>query len=315
MLRFAASAEEVGQRLDSAVAARAGAPRATAQRWIRAGLVRVDTARARSSRRLRCGERIEVALPPTTVASPPPSPLSPPAPEPLALRILYEDDALLVIDKPAGLVVHPAPGHPDGTLVNGLLHHCGELAARGGVLRPGIVHRLDRGTSGVLVAAKRDWTHRALVAQFRDHRIERSYLALVARIPETTTGRVDRPVGRNPRDRKRMSAGRVGGRPAATRWRLRQRFPRTGVALLEVLPETGRTHQIRVHLAAIGLPVVADPVYGRGGERHGLERPALHASRLGFTHPETGAWRTFEAPLADDFARATELLQRSDAPS
>jgi len=223
-----------------------------------------------------------------------------------------------VIDKPAGLVVHPAPGHPRGTLVNALLHHCRDLAGIGGVLRPGIVHRLDQGTSGVLVAAKHDAAHLALAAQFREHTVERVYLALVRGVPGAEGGRVDRPVGRHPQDRKRMSVRTDAGRAALTEWRVARRFAASGVSLLEVRPATGRTHQIRVHLAAIGLPIVGDPVYGRGqaaGTRSsegsasfGLARPALHAQVLGFDHPRSGARMRFEAPPPADFAAALAAL-------
>jgi len=225
--------------------------------------------------------------------------------------VLFEDADLIVVNRPAGLVVHPAPGHPGGTLVNALLHHCGDLAGIGGVLRPGIVHRLDRGTSGVLVAAKSDAAHASLAAQFHDHTVERMYLAIVRGAPSAESGRVERPIGRHPRDRKRMSTLASAGRRAVTAWRVRERFAARGHALLEVRPETGRTHQIRVHLAAAGLPIAGDPVYGRA--RRGelpIERPALHAARLGFTHPRSGERLCFEAPPPEDFRRALDWLAR-----
>ena len=213
-----------------------------------------------------------------------------------------------MIDKPAGLVVHPAPGHPGGTLVNALLHHCGDLAGVGGVLRPGIVHRLDRGTSGVMVVAKRDAAHRALAEQFQAHSIEREYWALVRGVPRENSGRVDRAIGRHRRDRKRMSVHTKRGRDSHTAWRVLRRYAEHGRTWLSVLPETGRTHQIRVHLASAGLPIVGDPVYGRRSKlsRTRLEaeavlsRPALHAARLGFSHPTTGERLVFEAELARD---------------
>ncbi|RIL06521.1 MAG: RluA family pseudouridine synthase [Proteobacteria bacterium] len=303
-MRFVAGEAEAGRRLDAALAQLAGVARSQAARWIEEGRVRVDGAPARASLRVAAGSVVEA---------------SPRAPEPLAavaeeipLAILYEDADLVVIDKPAGLVVHPAPGHARGTLVNALLHHCRDLAGIGGVLRPGIVHRLDRGTSGVLVAAKNDAAHAALAAQFKQHSIERVYLALVRGTPGAEAGRVERAIGRHPRDRKRMSVRTRAGRAAATDWRVVRRYPRSGVALLEVRPATGRTHQIRVHLASSGLPIVADPVYGRGGERLGLERPALHAAVLGFSHPTTGERMRFEAPLPADFRAALDAAARRE---
>jgi len=259
---------------------------------------------ARPAKALVPGQIVELRVPP-------PEPLSA-APEAIPLDIRYEDDDVVVVDKPQGLVVHPAPGHARGTLVNALLHHCRDLAGIGGVLRPGIVHRLDRGTSGVLVAAKRDAAHAALAAQFKDHSIERVYLALVRGTPGADAGHVDRAIGRHPRDRKRMSVQTRSGRAAATQWRVLERYGKAGVALLEVRPASGRTHQIRVHLSSIGLPIVADPVYGRGGEKLGLERPALHAAVLGFTHPTTGERLRFEAPLPVDFREAIDTARRRE---
>jgi 23S rRNA pseudouridine1911/1915/1917 synthase len=237
-------------------------------------------------------------------------------PEPIPLSILYEDEDLIVIDKPAGLVVHPGPGHSGGTLVNALLHHCGDLAGIGGVLRPGIVHRLDRGTSGTMVAAKNDVAHRGLAEQFHDHSVERTYRALVRGVPSEDSGRVDLPVGRHARDRKRMSVRASLSREAHTAWFVTRRFPTSGHSWLEVRPETGRTHQIRVHLASIGLPIVGDPVYGRKGRTSlasGLGRPALHAERLGFTHPRTGERLCFDSPLPPDLALLLEKFARRES--
>jgi 23S rRNA pseudouridine1911/1915/1917 synthase len=317
MLRFVAGESEAGRRLDLALSELLGVPRAQARRWIDQGCVRVGGAPARPAHRVREGESLEAEPPEPIAASV--------APEPIPLAILHEDADVIVIDKPAGLVVHPAPGHPGGTLVNALLHHCRDLAGIGGVLRPGIVHRLDRGTSGVLVAAKHDAAHLALAAQFRAHTVERLYLALVRGVPGADAGCVDRPIGRHPRDRKRMSVRSETGRAATTRWRVARRFARAGVSLLEVRPATGRTHQIRVHLAWAGLPIVGDPVYGRGqlglasgspassfaaraARGLGLSRPALHASVLGFDHPRTGARLRCEAPPPADLRAALDAL-------
>ncbi len=279
--------------------------RAQVRRWIDAGRVSVNGLVCRPSHRLAAGDEIE-ALPPEAV-------LGEARPEAIPLSVVYEDAELIVVDKAPGMVVHPSPGHESGTLVNALLHHCADLAGVGGVLRPGIVHRLDRGTSGVLVVAKNDATHQALSEQFRDHSIERLYRAFVRCLPRADAGRIEQPIGRHPRERKRMSVRSPVGREARTAWRVLHRHPSSQVSELEIRPETGRTHQIRVHLSSVGMPIVGDPVYGRGqrrGRTHGLERPALHAAVLGFTHPGTGERVRFEAPLPKDLAAFRDRLER-----
>jgi 23S rRNA pseudouridine1911/1915/1917 synthase len=293
-----------GERLDSLLAELAGISRSQARRWIDQGRVRADGVVCRASQRARVGETLD-AIPP----EPLPSSLEP---EPIPLSILHEDADLIVVDKPAGMVVHPAPGHSSGTLVNALLHHCGDLAGVGGVTRPGIVHRLDRGTSGAMVVAKNDATHQGLALQFQDHSIEREYRALVRGLPGADAGRVDRPIGRHPRDRKRMSVRVGGGRGAATVWRVLRRYPRAERSWLAIHPETGRTHQIRVHLASVGLPIAGDPVYGRHTTEPQLSRPALHAAVLGFRHPGSGARLRFEAPLPADLAARLDALERGE---
>ena len=306
--RYLVGEGEEGMRLDAALAALAAPTRSQARRWIDQGRVTLNGAAAAASRKVTAGDWIE-ADPPEPV----PSTLEP---EAIPLAILYEDEALVVLDKAPGMVVHPGPGHPRGTLVHALLHHCGGLSEVGGVLRPGIVHRLDRGTSGVMVVARSDAAHEALSQQFRDHSIERVYWALVRGVPSADTGRVDAPIARHPRDRKRMSVAREG-RAAQTAWRVLERFPRSGRALLEACPETGRTHQIRVHMASAGLPLAGDPVYGRRGRARpepGLERPGLHARVLGFTHPVSGERLRFEAePPPDLQARLAALAAREVA--
>ncbi|MCA9503122.1 MAG: RluA family pseudouridine synthase [Spirochaetaceae bacterium] len=298
-LVFEVEDEGAGQRVDAALAELAGVSRSQVRRWIDEGRVRIDGEPVRPSRRLDVGDTIE-ADPPEPVATEL-------LPEAIALVVLYEDASLVVVDKPAGLVVHPAPGHPSGTLVNALLHHCGDLAGIGGVLRPGIVHRLDRGTSGVMVVAKDDAAHQHLSRQFAEHSIERVYRTFVRGLPGADSGRIDRPIGRHPRDRKRMSVETRAGRPSITRWHVVRRFPAAGTSELEIRPETGRTHQIRVHLSSAGLPIVGDVVYGRArGAEARLGRPALHAERLGFVHPVSGAWLSFEAPLPEDLVRLVE---------
>jgi 23S rRNA pseudouridine1911/1915/1917 synthase len=306
---FVVGEAHAGERLDRALAALAGVARAQAQRWIEQARVRVNGAPARASQKLAAGDRV-LADPP----EPTPSEL---APEPIALTILHQDEALVVLDKPAGLVVHPAPGHAAGTLVNALLHHVRDLAGIGGVARPGIVHRLDRGTSGVMVVAKTDAAHGALAKQFHDHTIERVYVAFARGAPAQEEGRIERAIGRHPHDRKRMSIVTQRGRAAATHWRVLRRFPRSGVVKLEIRPETGRTHQIRVHLASHGLPVLGDETYGQaagGAFARALGRPALHAAVLGFVHPTSGATLRFEAPLPADLVALEETLASAEPP-
>ncbi len=252
---------------------------------------------------------------------PPPSPADP-QPEAIALTVLYEDEHLIVVDKPAGMAAHPAPGSETGTLVNALLAHCGaSLSGIGGVARPGIVHRLDKDTSGVMVAAKTDAAHRGLAALFERHDIERVYLALTRGAPRRSAGDVATRIGRSPRDRKKMAVVLRGGREAVTHYRVQRRFgpeARPVAARVACQLETGRTHQIRVHLAHIGAPCLGDPLYGAGAPapavkaaiaQAGLTRQALHAAVLGFVHPITGERLRFEADPPDDFARTERLLE------
>jgi 23S rRNA pseudouridine1911/1915/1917 synthase len=305
-LVFEVSDAEAGLRLDAALAKLGPVSRSQVQRWIAAGRVLVDGETARGASPVSAGMIVE--------ATPPPIQSSEIVAEALPLAILHEDDDLLVLDKASGMVVHPAPGHHSGTLVNALLHHCRGVASIGGVERPGIVHRLDRGTSGVMVVAKNDAAHTALAEQFHDHSIERVYCAFVRALPGEETGRIERPIGRHPRDRKRMSVRTRAGRRAVTNWRIETRFPSSGMSLLEIRPETGRTHQIRVHLASAGLPIVGDPVYGRARRSvsTSLQRPALHAALLGFKHPASREKLRFEAPLPADLAGLLAEAQREE---
>ncbi len=306
--RYVVGETEDGLRLDTALAGLVDASRSQVRRWIDDGRVSWNGRRVSASQRVSEGDWIE-AEPPEPVASDL-------RPEPIPLSILFEDEAIVVLDKSADMVVHPSPGHATGTLVHALLHHCGRLAQVGGVQRPGVVHRLDRGTSGVMVFAKDDAAHRALAEQFHDHSIERMYQALVRGNPSADRGRVDAAIARHPRDRKRMTVAKRGGREAHTAWQVARRFPRSARSLLEVRPETGRTHQIRVHLASAGLPIAGDPVYGRGGRNRaepGLERPALHARILGLAHPRSGERMRFEAELPEDLgARLAALARREE---
>jgi 23S rRNA pseudouridine1911/1915/1917 synthase len=251
------------------------------------------------------------------VTAPAPVPAAP-QPEDIEVAVVHEDARLLVVNKPAGLVVHPGAGTARGTLVNALLRHVHDLSGVGGVLRPGIVHRLDKGTSGLLVVAKDDETHRALVRQFTGRTVEKEYVAVVLGSPSRPSGEIDAPLGRDPVHRQKMSIRASRGREARTSWRVDERFD--GAALLRVRIHTGRTHQIRVHLASIGHPVAGDAVYGgtrtpssrKAAAREALvslDRPALHAARLAFTHPASGDRLSFEAPLPPDLLALVERLR------
>ena len=231
----------------------------------------------------------------------------------IPLNILFEDEHLLVVDKPAGLVVHPAAGNLDGTLVNALLHHCrGSLSGIGGVARPGIVHRIDKDTSGLLVVAKTDVAHEGLAKQFAAHSIDRRYLALVGGVPKTAAGTIDAPLARSPVNRKKIAIA-SRGRRAVTHWK---RLKLLGeAALVECRLETGRTHQVRVHMASIGHPLLGDPVYGRSGKAHGkilkelqFHRQALHAAELGFVHPVTKHRMSFSSPMPPDMQELFKAL-------
>lgn len=260
---------------------------------------------------MRAGEALVLRVPPPVAARP--------EPQAIPLTILYEDEAVLVVDKPAGLVVHPAPGHPDGTLVNAVLAHCGDsLTGVGGERRPGIVHRLDKDTSGVMVVAKTQRAHASLVEQFAVHTIERAYTAFVAGSPPNAAGTIDLPIGRHPGDRKRMSVA-AGGRAARTHFKVERYFGRAAARLRCAL-ETGRTHQIRVHLSHSGFPVLGDPVYmnmssSRRAALKPLEpvlqslgRQALHAAVLGFVHPLSGQVVRFESALPPDLRELHKSL-------
>lgn len=294
-VEFVTGSGDAGGRLDAVVARHAGISRAVAARLIEAGEVLVEGSPAGKSLRLAEGMRIAVSLPPEAPR---------PEAEEIPLRIVYEDRWLAVVSKPPGLVVHPAPGRPGGTLVNALLARAGAEPAGGDAERPGIVHRLDAGTSGLMVVAKDEEAHARLVRAMAARAVTRVYLALVEGVPEPDTLTVDAPVGRSPRHRKKMAVV-AGGREALTHAEVLERHART--SLLEVRPRTGRTHQIRVHLSAAGHPIVGDRVYGKSrrlAEDLGLERPFLHAARLSFDHPMTGEPLALEDPLPPDLAAA-----------
>jgi 23S rRNA pseudouridine1911/1915/1917 synthase len=306
-----------GLRLDLfLVSTLPGQSRSQIQRLIKDGHVQVAGRSAKANQPVKIGQVVQVEVPEPVEAAP--------APEALPIRILYEDRDLIVVDKPAGMVVHPAAGHAGGTLVNALLHHVRDLSGIGGEKRPGIVHRLDRGTSGLMVVAKHDAAHEELSRQFREREVEKAYVALVW--GEVQAGRrIDEPIGRDPANRKKMSAAAEGApesrrvrrsREAVTRIVSAEHFGRL-LTLAEVAILTGRTHQIRVHLSAIGHPVVGDALYGGVHRRvpgdlravtH-LERPFLHAARLSFKHPIDGRRMVFESELPDDLQRVLDELR------
>ncbi len=284
--------------------------RARLQALIESGHVRLDGQPTRAAARLKPAQVV-------TIGFPPPAPAEPHA-EDIPLQVVHEDAQLLVIDKPAGLVVHPGAGVRAGTLVNALLHHVRDLSGIGGVLRPGIVHRLDRGTSGLLVVAKDDATHRALVRLFASRAVEKTYLAIVLGCPSPRAGRIELPIGRDPVHRLKMSARAPRARPARSDYELVEALD--GAALVRVRLHTGRTHQIRVHLSSLGHPVAGDALYGgtrppgcrRPASRAALQalaRPALHAHRLAFVHPSTGARLELVSPLPPDLAGLLEALR------
>jgi 23S rRNA pseudouridine1911/1915/1917 synthase len=292
------SDDDAGTRLDAFVASRAGITRAAAAKLIADGAVLVEGAPAAKSARVERGRRVTVSFPARPAVIP--------SAEEIAVPIVYEDESLIVVSKPAGLVVHPAPGHESGTLVNALLARAGATPAGGDRQRPGIVHRLDAGTSGLMIVAKDDATHAALTEALAARAISRTYLALVEGVPDTETATIDAPIGRSPRDRKKMAVV-AGGRPAVTEVAILETHADT--ALVEARPITGRTHQIRVHLRAAGHAVAGDRVYGRKrslAAALGLDRPFLHAARLSFEHPSTGARVELSDPLPADLAGALE---------
>lgn len=298
---FTIAPPEAGERLDRYVARNmADLSRSYAQQLIGDGLITVNRRPARAGMALRPGDVVAVVIPP-------PQPTAV-LPEDLPLAIVYEDDDLVVVNKAAGMVVHPAPGHSGGTLVNALLARYPDLTV-GGEIRPGIVHRLDQGTSGLLVVARNDRAMRQLTEQQRARTMQKIYLAVVEGRMKEPEGVIDAPIARHPHDRLRMTVV-PGGRDARTHYKVREELG--DYSLLEVTLETGRTHQIRVHMQYRNRPILGDPLYGarRGRANFGLERQFLHAFQLGFRHPADETWRTFAAPLPDDLQHVLERLRK-----
>ena len=295
-----ATTEHAGLRLDAFLSADGVLTRSQAARLIEEGRVCVNGRAAPNSARLAGGETVTVDIPEVRDTAL--------VPQDIPLDVVYEDEDVIVVNKPKGLVVHPAPGHPDGTLVNALLHHCGvSLSGIGGEKRPGIVHRIDRDTSGLIIAAKNDAAHLALSAQLKDHSLSRTYECLVTGSMKQDSGTVDAPIDRAPGDRKKMAVVSTGRR-AVTHWEVIARY--SGVTHLRCRLETGRTHQIRVHMAYIGHPILGDTVYGAKKPVPGLTGQCLHATGLRFVHPRTGQVVELHCPLPEEFTRMLEKLEK-----
>lgn len=311
--RFTFEAGRAPERLDRFLAGcLPELTRSQLKKLIDEGRLFLDGSPAKAGTKLKGGETLTLGVPAAAATEA--------LPEAIPLSILFEDRHLIVIDKRAGMVVHPAPGHQGGTLVNALLHHCQDLAGVGGELRPGIVHRLDKDTSGVLVATKDDATHNGLARQFKAHSITRCYVALVHGLVQKDKGTVDRPIGRHPTQRQKMSGKARSGRRAVTHWRVIRRYDQDRLTLVALTLETGRTHQLRVHFSEMNFPMVGDPVYGSPGRTNALSDPALrkriqslhrqalHARQLGFIHPATGDYMEFQSPLPADLAEIIGYL-------
>jgi len=310
-LRLSVTAADAGERLDVFLTAHIeGWSRARLHRLIEAADVLVNGSVSKPSHKLRANDHIEIELTPTPSTSF--------APEDIPVEVVYEDDDLIVVNKPAGMVVHPAAGVDSGTLANALAFHFQQLSTTGGAVRPGIVHRLDKGTSGLLVVAKTEIAHEHLADQFRDREVFKSYVALVHGVVEKEVGEIDQPIARDPRNRTRMAVVR-GGRPSLSIYKVRQRLER--FTLLDVELKTGRTHQIRVHLAWLKHPVVGDEVYGAGRDKTvvnpvirsriaKLGRQFLHAEQLGFRHPRTAKTLRFAAPLPEGLQLLVDQIER-----
>ena len=301
MTELTLTTDREGERLDAFLARSVpDLTRSAAQKLLEDGAVTLNGRPGKKNDRTAPGQTVTAVLPD-------PEPLDV-RPENIPLDVVYEDDDVIVVNKPVGMVVHPAPGHPDGTLVNALLYHCGDsLSGINGVLRPGIVHRIDRDTSGLIIAAKNDKAHLALAAQLQDHTLARVYEAVAVGNLKEDSGTVDAPIGRHPVDRKKMAIDRRNGRPAVTHWSVLARYP--GYTHVECRLETGRTHQIRVHMASIGHPLLGDVVYGSKKPFPGLAGQCLHAKKLRFLHPSTGKLVEVECPLPQWF---TDVLKKID---
>ncbi len=304
------------ERLDTFLAeALPDISRSQLKKLIECGQITINGMPTKASHKLKGGELIRVTLPeaePTKALA-----------EDIPLHILYEDQDVIVVDKPAGMVVHPAAGHSRGTLVNALLHHCTDLAGIGGELRPGIVHRIDKDTSGVLVVTKNDQSHQSLSAQFKDHSINRCYIALIHGTLDTKSGSIDQPIGRHPTQRKKMSGKSRNGKRAVTHWKTLKQYNTNRMSLVELQLETGRTHQIRVHFSEINCPLLSDPLYGNRSRTTAIKDmelrrlidqlpgQALHAQKLGFIHPTSGKYLELFSEMPDTLKNIIDYLDQT----
>ena len=298
---FTVEEEGIGARCDRFLAGKLpDLSRSRIQELIAEGAVQIDGKTVKSSRKMMEGETVEIRIPDPEVPEI--------RPEAIPLDILYEDNDLLIVNKPKGMTVHPAPGHPDGTLVNAVLYHCGEsLSGINGVLRPGIVHRIDKDTTGALIICKNDAAHRKIAEQLQVHSVTRIYHGIVCGVVRNDTGTIEGNIGRDPKDRKKMAVVKTGGKEAVTHYRVLRRF--RNYTFCEFTLETGRTHQIRVHMAYIGHPLLGDAVYGPQKCPFKLEGQTLHASVTGFIHPSTGLYSEFTAPLPEYFEQLLKTLK------
>jgi 23S rRNA pseudouridine1911/1915/1917 synthase len=306
-LEWIVSEEQAGQRLDKHITEaltealpEEGVSRSQVQEWIRSGFVTVNGSSVKPNAKISAGDQLTVVIPEPETAEI--------VPENIPLDIVYEDSDVIVINKPRGMVVHPAAGHTSGTVVNALMHHCKDLSGINGVMRPGIVHRIDKDTSGLLMAAKNDHAHLSLAAQLKEHSVNRRYWAIVHGVIPHDRGIIDAPLGRDPHDRKLFTVTDKGGKRAVTHFVVTERFK--DYTFVELKLETGRTHQIRVHMKYIGYPLVGDPVYGgKAAKSLGMTGQALHAGVLGFRHPRTGEQLEFSAPLPEDMQQVLAMLR------
>ncbi|QKG84746.1 RluA family pseudouridine synthase [Kroppenstedtia pulmonis] len=294
---------ETGERLDKYVTNKCRDwSRMTVQSWIKDEYIQVDGHPVKGNRRLKAGELVEVFVPPPETLTV--------EPEAISLDIAYEDSDVIVVNKPRGMVVHPAPGNPSGTLVNALLAHCDDLSGIGGVVRPGIVHRIDKDTSGLIMVAKNDVAHQSLADQLKQHEVERHYLTLVHGRISHLLGTIEAPIGRDPRNRKRMAVENRNGKHAVTHFQVVEHFKSATFVRCQL--ETGRTHQIRVHMKYIGHPVIGDPLYSSQYKKYPIQGQALHAQTLGFEHPRTGEKIHLEAPLPKDMENLLNQFHLSE---
>ena len=295
--------ESAGERIDVFLAKWQNITRSAAQKLISGEFVSLNGTIPAKNYKLRVGDELECELPEPIPADA--------QPQDIPIEIVYEDNDLLVVNKPRGMVVHPAPGNPDGTLVNALLYHIKDLSGINGVIRPGIVHRIDKNTSGLLIVAKNDSAHLSLAEQIKAHSFEREYRAILVGIPKSEVGTVDAPIGRSPKDRKKMAIV-ANGRPARTHYTILEQYSGYSYAALKL--ETGRTHQIRVHMSSLGHPVFGDETYGGGHtkleQRIALGGQCLHAKSIGFKHPTTGEFMHFDSNLPDYFENILAILRK-----